>query len=137
MAANYERLCTSCGLCCDGSMFADLELASAREALAAEAMGLEVDEADDARGGMVLVQPCAALKSRRCSVYAFRPKCCRSFECGLLQRVKRGLVSLEEAEGRVAAVILKIEEFKRVRGKQGREEVADLIQETFLTGGAM
>jgi Fe-S-cluster containining protein len=137
MAANYERLCVSCGLCCDGSLFADLELAGAREALAAEAMGLEVDEADDARGGMVLVQPCAALKGRRCTVYKFRPKCCRTFECGLLQRVKRGLVSLEEAEGRVAAVILKIEELKGARGNEGRDEVADLVQKTFLTGGAM
>jgi Fe-S-cluster containining protein len=132
MAANYERLCTSCGLCCDGSLFADLELSGAREALAAELMGLEVEEADDGRGGMVLVQPCAALKGRRCTVYKFRPKCCRSFECGLLQRVKLGLVSLEEAEGQVATVVLKIQETKKARGKKPEEALAKLIHETFL-----
>jgi Fe-S-cluster containining protein len=144
-ANDASKLCVGCGLCCDGTLFADVELAGAREALEAEAMGLEVEESDERRGGAVLVQPCAALRGRRCSVYEFRPKCCRTFECGLLQRVKRGWVSLAEAEARVAEVILKIAKVRGIRlGVQGGDdrktleqerELEELIRETFLTGG--
>jgi hypothetical protein len=35
-----DTLCTRCGLCCDGSLFADVELASGGEASALEVMGL-------------------------------------------------------------------------------------------------
>jgi uncharacterized protein len=88
-----ERLCTQCGLCCDGSLFADVELANDREALKLEILGLEIDDTDRP----VLVQPCAALKNKRCSLYQFRPKCCRTFECRLLKKVKAGELSIETA----------------------------------------
>ena len=77
-----DTLCTRCGLCCDGSLFADVELAGTDEASALEVMGREIEEDDDDRG--LLLQPCAALKGKRCSLYPHRPDCCRAFECRLL-----------------------------------------------------
>jgi len=94
-----EELCTRCGLCCDGSLFADVELAG-REATAMEILGLDV-EADDA-DGTVMSQPCLALKGKRCSVYEHRPQCCRTFECRLLQNVRGGAESVEGAGKRIA-----------------------------------
>jgi len=96
-----DTLCTRCGLCCDGSLFADVELASAAEAAGLEAMGLEIEDGDgDPRS--LLIQPCAALKGTRCGVYEHRPGCCRTFECRLLQEVRRGAVSVEAALGKIA-----------------------------------
>jgi Fe-S-cluster containining protein len=83
-------LCTRCGLCCNGSFLADVEL-SAREASRLEFAGLDIE--DDS----LLLQPCAALNGARCSMYAHRPKCCRTFECLLLQRAKRGQISIATA----------------------------------------
>ena len=94
-----EELCTRCGLCCDGSLFADVELAG-REATAMEILGLDV-ESDDA-DGTVMSQPCLALKGKRCSIYEHRPQCCRTFECGLLQNVRRGAESVQGAGERIA-----------------------------------
>jgi uncharacterized protein len=101
-----DVLCTTCGLCCDGTLFADVELGRA-EAARLENMGLEVEVTD----GGLLSQPCAALKDRRCSIYAHRPKCCRTFECQLLQDAQRGAVTAEraleqivEAQGRIQRV---------------------------------
>jgi Fe-S-cluster containining protein len=94
-----DALCTRCGLCCDGSFLADVELAGEDEAEGLEAMGLAIEE-DDA-GGWLLVQPCRALEGRRCTVYPHRPECCRTFECRLLQEARRGLVSVEEACRRI------------------------------------
>ena len=103
-----DTLCTRCGLCCDGSLFADVELASGDEASALEVMGLEVEDDDD--GGGLLLQPCGALKGRRCSIYPHRPDCCRMFECRLLQEVERGMAGVERAKEKIA------EAWKRIEG---------------------
>jgi len=95
-----DTLCTRCGLCCDGSLFADVELAGRAEATRIEAMGLEVED-DDTRHPL-LVLPCRALQGRRCGVYPHRPQCCRTFECRLLLDVGRGAVGLERAKEQVA-----------------------------------
>jgi Fe-S-cluster containining protein len=89
-----ENLCTNCGLCCDGSLFAEVELRSRRESIKLESIGLEVEEDDD---GDLLLQPCGALKGTRCSIYHFRPGCCRTFECRLLRDVEEGKRTMAEA----------------------------------------
>ena len=96
-----DTLCTRCGLCCDGSLFADVELGSRDEAAALEVMGLEIEDADDDEGGLLL-QPCRALEGKRCGIYPHRPDCCRTFECRLLQEVKGGAMSVDRAEAKIA-----------------------------------
>ncbi|MBL8138039.1 MAG: YkgJ family cysteine cluster protein [Acidobacteria bacterium] len=96
-----DTLCTQCGLCCDGTLFGDVELAGRREAIRLEALGLDVDS-DDADVEL-LALPCAGLRGTRCAVYAHRPQCCRTFECRLLQQAQRGEVAANEALARIAA----------------------------------
>jgi hypothetical protein len=103
MPSLTDTLCTRCGLCCDGTLFADVELAGRAESAGLEILGLQVED-DDARR-VVLVQPCAALAGRRCSIYAHRPKCCRTFECRLLQDVRRGAVSVERAQQHISDAV--------------------------------
>jgi hypothetical protein len=99
MAQSLESiLCTRCGLCCGGSLFADVELSGA-EAARLEFAGLEIE--DDS----LLLQPCAALKGRKCSIYSHRPKCCRTFECLLLQQAKRGEISIVAATHQIDATL--------------------------------
>jgi Fe-S-cluster containining protein len=108
MEVNFtDALCTHCGLCCNGSLFADVELAGGKEMSGVEVMGLEVEEGDDGEG--LLLQPCAALKEKRCTIYPYRPNCCRTFECQLLRKVKSGAVPLEQARSKVAEVLRQIE----------------------------
>ncbi len=106
-----DTLCTRCGLCCDGSLFADVELAGPAEAAGLEVMGLEIED-DDADGGL-LVQPCGALQGKRCGIYAQRPECCRTFECRLLQDVRRGAVGVARAGELITEAL---ERVGRVRG---------------------
>jgi hypothetical protein len=101
-----DMLCTRCGLCCDGSLFADVELTGATEAAGLEIMGLEIEEDD--QGGGLLVQPCGALQGKRCGIYAQRPECCRTFECRLLQDVRRGAVGVEEAVELIVGAVKQI-----------------------------
>ena len=96
-----DTLCTTCGLCCDGTLFGDVELSGRREATRLAALGLDVDS-DDADVEL-LALPCAGLRGTRCGVYAHRPQCCRTFECRLLQQAQRGEVTANEALARIAA----------------------------------
>src|SRR5258708_19074466 len=95
-----DTLCTKCGLCCDGTLFADVELVGQAELARLEIMGMEIENEDRNTG--LLSQPCAAVRGTRCGIYAHRPKCCRVFECDLLQNAQRGAVTVERAIEQIA-----------------------------------
>ena len=115
-----DTLCTKCGLCCDGTLFADVELISQAETVRLENMRLEVDEDDQAVG--LLSQPCAALRGRRCGIYAYRPKCCRVFECHLLQNAQRGAVTVERALDHIAHAREQIRHTRALLGRLGNRD---------------
>ena len=113
-----DTLCTQCGLCCDGSLFADVELANTDEASALEVMGLAIEDGEGDEEELLL-QPCRALRGKRCSIYAHRPDCCRTFECKLLQEVKRGMLGVEVAQKRIAQVLARIGHIKELLVRLG------------------
>jgi len=115
-----DTLCTKCGLCCDGSLFADVELAGRAEATRLEVMGLPIDD-DDANGAL-LPQPCSALQGGLCTIYAHRPKCCRTFECRLLQDVRRGAVGVERAGEQVTEALTRIARVQGLLARLGRHD---------------
>jgi Fe-S-cluster containining protein len=120
-------LCTQCGLCCDGSLFADVELASDAEAASLEVMGLEIEEGEE--NGELLLQPCKALQGRRCSIYPHRPECCRTFECRLLQNVRRGAVSIDQAKEKIASTLSGIERIKKLLAHMGQDDERSSLKE--------
>lgn len=130
-----DELCTRCGLCCDGSLFADVELAHL-EATTMEILGLDVEEND--ADGVVMSLPCRALSGTRCSVYEHRPQCCRTFECGLLQNVRRGAESVQGARERIAntqASIAKVTELMaRLGVPDQRLPLAERVAEALASG---
>lgn len=109
-----DTLCTQCGLCCDGTLFADVELSGPAEATRLEAMGLDIlDEGDD---GAQMQLPCVALKGTRCSVYAHRPRCCRSFECQLLFDARAGVVTVARAMAHIRRTLSQVRRVRRLLG---------------------
>jgi len=115
-----DTLCTRCGLCCDGSLFADVELAGPAESAGLEVMGLEIEE-DDAGSGL-LVQPCGALQGKRCGIYAHRPECCRTFECRLLQDVRCGAVGEERAGELIAGALKRVGHVRELAVELGQRD---------------
>lgn len=106
MAPNLtDALCTKCGLCCDGTLFGDVELSGWNEAIQLEVLGLDIEDADGKGTRALLQQPCNALQGTRCGIYAHRPKCCRTYECVLLQDAQRGVVPVELAQQRIAEAL--------------------------------
>ena len=83
-----SQLCPHCGLCCDSTLFADVELRKGDDAERLAELGLTLQK--KGRGKLAFAQPCACFDGKFCGIYADRPRRCRTFECGLLKRVQAG-----------------------------------------------
>jgi Fe-S-cluster containining protein len=81
-----SRLCPNCGLCCNGVLFADVELRAGDDAKRLAKLGLTLEK--KGRNKTAFAQPCACFDGKLCAIYDDRPKRCRTFECGLLKRVQ-------------------------------------------------
>ena len=87
-ATGIDQLCPNCGLCCDSTLFADVELRAGDDAKRLKKLGLALLPKGKAK--LAFTQPCACFDGRLCGIYADRPKRCGLFECGLLKRVSAG-----------------------------------------------
>jgi len=95
-----DALCLACGLCCDGTLFADVELQPGDAPERLRAGGLRLLRLRT-RGDLLpdsprlrFNQPCAALGADcHCRIYPGRPAHCRAFECALLKAFQAGTVS--------------------------------------------
>ena len=133
-----DTLCTTCGLCCDGTLFADVELVGQAELARLEIMGMDIENGERNTG--LLSQPCAALRGTRCGIYAHRPKCCRVFQCHLLQNAERGAVTVERALEQIADAREQIRQLRAMLGRLGNRDeslpIKERCAETLATEGA-
>ena len=107
-----SRLCLSCGLCCNGALFARVALTGDEARTLAE----RVEVGRDSEGATVLRQPCRALRDRRCTVYADRPQACRAYVCQLVQRFSKGEVDFDTALDVVREARLSVGDVARALG---------------------
>jgi Fe-S-cluster containining protein len=96
-----DQLCPNCGLCCDSTLFADVELRAGDDPRRLAALGMEILQ--KTRAKLAAPQPCACFDGKLCKIYAERPRRCRLFECGLLQRVQAGEMTAEAALKKILA----------------------------------
>ena len=88
MTESIDQLCPNCGLCCDSTLFADVELRAGDDAKRLKQLGLTLVQKTKSK--LAFAQPCACFDGKLCGIYADRPRQCRKFECGLLKRVQAG-----------------------------------------------
>jgi Fe-S-cluster containining protein len=105
-----DRLCPHCGLCCNGVLFADVELRAGDDPGRLAELGLMLGMKSSK---LAFAQPCACFDGKLCNIYADRPKRCRTFECGLLKRVQDGELAAEAALKSIAKTKRQVD---KVRG---------------------
>jgi Fe-S-cluster containining protein len=116
-----DTLCTRCGLCCDGALFANVVPVSRAGGRRFDSMGLEI--LDNVTNVGLLSQPCAALDGTRCSIYEKRPAICRTFACQLLQDVENGDVPLARARELVTDTQKRIRRLRELLAEAGQRDV--------------
>ena len=92
-----SALCTACGLCCDGTLFARVRVRADEEERIA-ARGLAIAPRGEKR---YFEQPCPRLEQGCCTIYADRPLSCTRYRCRLLLALDGGEVALPEALAKV------------------------------------
>ena len=111
-----DQLCPNCGLCCDSTLFADVELRAGDDAKRLAKFGLSLHQKTKTK--LAFAQPCACFDGKLCKIYGDRPKRCRLFECGLLKKV-------EAREMTTGAALKKITE-----AKARTEKVRELLRQS-------
>ena len=115
MAVNgIEQLCPNCGLCCDSTLFADVELRASDSPARLSRLGLTLLK--KSKFTTAFAQPCACFDGKLCGIYTGRPRQCQKFECGLLKRV--------ESEAMTSGAALK----KIVAAKAQAKKVRELLR---------
>lgn len=105
------KLCPSCGLCCTGVLFGDVELQRGEDAAALTAEGLTLFAKGRQRA---FVQPCACLADGLCRIYATRPRRCRTFACRQLQLVQAGRITVATALANIRQTRREVDEVLRL-----------------------
>src|SRR6185312_7874426 len=117
-AVDTNSLCLECGLCCNGVIFADVQLRPEDDASRLRALGLAFVQKSRARVEK-FKQPCTAFAGCKCNIYSERPAYCRQFECLLLKSVNAGEVTISEARKVIRSALLQAERVKTQLRKLG------------------
>lgn len=94
IAAIASRVCTACGMCCDGTMFQIVKMQPGDCAAELARLGMRIRGRN---GEFHMEQPCPALKELRCMIYEKRPARCRLFHCQQLRLLEAGGTTEDEA----------------------------------------
>jgi Fe-S-cluster containining protein len=123
-----NSLCLECGLCCNGVIFADVQLKPEDDAELLRSLGLLLKSPASKLQNPKFRQPCAAFDGCRCRIYDNRPKYCREFDCLLLKSVRAGKLE--------AAAALRVIRAARQRADKVRRllrELGDADEHTALS----
>jgi Fe-S-cluster containining protein len=114
-----SHLCPNCGLCCNGVLFADVELQKGDNAGRLIDLGMSLKKKGMKRA---FTQPCHCFDGKLCRIYADRPKRCRTFECGLLKRVQSDEMPAPAALKRIADTKKLVEKVRRLLRRLGDKD---------------
>jgi Fe-S-cluster containining protein len=104
-----SSLCRSCGICCNGTLFGDVQILAADEPEKLRLRGLSLTKvtakpvhrktpaATTAPVRFQCFQPCPAWVQGSCEIYADRPAYCRDFSCLLRKKLQAGQLSFARA----------------------------------------
>jgi Fe-S-cluster containining protein len=117
-----DQLCPNCGLCCDSTLFADVELRRGDDPRRLRKLGLDVLQKTKTK--LAFTQRCACFDGRHCKIYADRPNRCRLFECGLLQQVRSGQMTAATALKQIQQARALADKVRRLLAESGQLDEA-------------
>ena len=117
---SIDQLCPNCGLCCDSTLFADVELRKGDNPKRLEKLGLEILQKSKSK--LAFSQPCACFDGKLCKIYGDRPTRCRLFECGLLKKVEHGEMTAGAALKKIREAKVKAEKVRGLLRESGQQD---------------
>lgn len=112
------RLCTACGMCCDGTLFEIVNLQPSDSISSLEHLGMKLRRK---KRSPYFTQPCVFLHDCVCGIYEHRPQRCRAFVCRQLARVLADPASESEALEHVGYAHQLVDKVKHSLSQVGEE----------------
>jgi hypothetical protein len=125
-----NSLCRECGLCCNGVIFADVQLRPRDDPARLRALGLALVQRSKS-GQEKFKQPCAAFAGCECKIYSERPTYCREFECLLLTSVKSGQTGPANALRTIRSALKIVTQVKKLLRQLGDEDESVALSKRF------
>jgi hypothetical protein len=141
-SANAGEICLECGLCCNGVIFADVQLQPGDLPDRLRELGLKLlarakkakpppsAESAPAQAQYRFTQPCAAFDGC-CRVYADRPHYCRAFECALLKSLQAGRIERSKAQRVIQTALRRADKVRKLLGRLGDNEETLALSKRF------
>jgi Fe-S-cluster containining protein len=127
-----NSLCLECGLCCNGVIFADVQLQPDDDAARLRELGLAFVRNQKSKvGNEKFKQPCTAFEGCRCKIYGEHPRYCREFECLLLKSVKAGDTETAEAVRIIRSALQRVKKVKRLLRELGDADESVALSKRF------
>ena len=119
--ASVQSLCTKCGLCCNGVLFADVELRKTDSTAKLRSLDLELYRKGRSTA---FNQPCRCFNGGLCAIYDERPAHCRAFECALLQRAIAGTSTVSSALKTIALAKRKVKRVDSILMRSAEDDAS-------------
>jgi uncharacterized protein len=116
---SVSQLCPNCGLCCNGVLFGDVELRTGDDATRLAELELPLAKKGSK---LAFTQPCSCFDGKLCTIYADRPKRCRTFECGLLKGVEMNEMTAEEALKKISTAKIQVGKVRGLLRQLGQKD---------------
>ncbi len=113
------ELCNACGLCCNGAIFADVQLRPGDNKAQLESLGLQMKSKAAVSARVKFLQPCPAHDGCKCQIYLSRPQYCRQFECALLKNALAGRIKQSSALRLIGIARNKLADINRLLAELG------------------
>jgi Fe-S-cluster containining protein len=120
-----NSLCRECGLCCNGVIFANVELRSRDNEARLRALGLRFTS------NRKFLQPCTAFAGCQCNIYSERPTYCREFECLVLKGVKAGQIKSTDALKLIRSALRRVKKVKQLLHQLGDADETLALSQRF------
>ncbi len=121
-----SRLCTACGMCCNGVLFEIVRLQPQDSVKELEKLGIQINRR---KTQPYFKQPCRFLNNCTCTIYEQRPTRCRRFECLQLKLLAAEEITEAEAAAKIAEAKTLVQRIHELLAEAGDQAVDEALEE--------
>jgi Fe-S-cluster containining protein len=121
-----SRLCTACGMCCNGVLFEIVRLQSQDSVKELEKLGMQINRR---KTQPYFKQPCRFLNDCTCTIYEQRPTRCRRFECLQLKLLAAEEITEAEAAAKIEEARTQVQRVRDLLAGAGDASTDEALEE--------
>jgi uncharacterized protein len=120
------KLCTACGMCCNGVLFEIVRVQPQDSIRELENLGMQIKRQ---KTQPYFSQPCRMLEGSHCTIYDQRPTRCQRFVCLQLKLLANGEITEDEAAAKISEAHELVVRIQGLLAQEGDIATQDALEE--------